>query len=141
MRVCSVWTVLAATVAVLVALRFAVNGRLPLLAPQDMRGKVVVITGATSGVGKETARILASWGAHVVIGARNESKGARCVRVCRRSVCMVPLGTTTCLPGAGAGGVRCCTQRGCGRCAVLQERVACACRGCLGARRCLLVRE
>ena len=37
----------------------------------DQTGRVVVITGATSGIGKETARILADKGAHVVIGARN----------------------------------------------------------------------
>lgn len=79
MRVCSVWTVLAVAAAVFVAMRLAVNGRLPHIPRQDMRGKVVVITGATSGVGKETARVLAMWGAHVIIGARNETKGARSV--------------------------------------------------------------
>ncbi len=33
-------------------------------------GKVVVITGASSGIGESTARLLASRGAHIVIGAR-----------------------------------------------------------------------
>ena len=33
-------------------------------------GKVVVITGASSGIGETTARLLASLGAHIVIGAR-----------------------------------------------------------------------
>jgi NADP-dependent 3-hydroxy acid dehydrogenase YdfG len=33
-------------------------------------GKVVVITGASSGIGETTARLLASQGAHIVIGAR-----------------------------------------------------------------------
>ncbi|GGD91520.1 oxidoreductase [Paenibacillus nasutitermitis] len=33
-------------------------------------GKVVVITGASSGIGEATARLLASQGAHIVIGAR-----------------------------------------------------------------------
>jgi NADP-dependent 3-hydroxy acid dehydrogenase YdfG len=33
-------------------------------------GKVVVISGASSGIGEATARLLASQGAHVVIGAR-----------------------------------------------------------------------
>ncbi|RKJ60517.1 SDR family oxidoreductase [Butyricicoccus sp. 1XD8-22] len=35
-----------------------------------LNGKVVVITGASSGIGETTARLLASMGAHVVIGAR-----------------------------------------------------------------------
>lgn len=32
--------------------------------------KVIVITGASSGIGEQTARLLASKGAHIVIGAR-----------------------------------------------------------------------
>nr|WP_106779195.1 SDR family oxidoreductase [Lysinibacillus timonensis] len=35
-----------------------------------LNGKVVVITGASSGIGETTARLLASHGVHVVIGAR-----------------------------------------------------------------------
>ncbi len=35
-----------------------------------LNGKVVVITGASSGIGETTARLLASLGVHVVIGAR-----------------------------------------------------------------------
>lgn len=36
----------------------------------EINGKVVVITGASSGIGEATAKLLASRGAHVVIGAR-----------------------------------------------------------------------
>ncbi|HEY7723756.1 MAG TPA: SDR family oxidoreductase [Anaeromyxobacteraceae bacterium] len=40
-----------------------------------MAGKVALVTGATSGIGLETARALARMGAHVVIGARDEARG------------------------------------------------------------------
>ncbi len=37
---------------------------------ENITGKVVVITGASSGLGAETARHLAGQGAKVVVGAR-----------------------------------------------------------------------
>jgi NADP-dependent 3-hydroxy acid dehydrogenase YdfG len=39
-----------------------------------IQGKVVVITGASSGIGEATARLLAERGAHVVLGARRADK-------------------------------------------------------------------
>ncbi|MEO6628063.1 MAG: SDR family oxidoreductase [Aquihabitans sp.] len=41
----------------------------------DLSGKVIVVTGANAGIGKETAVALAGMGATVVITARNRSKG------------------------------------------------------------------
>lgn len=39
-----------------------------------LKGKVVVITGASSGIGETTARLLASQGVHLMIGARRVEK-------------------------------------------------------------------
>lgn len=41
----------------------------------DMRGKVCVVTGANSGIGKETALALADMGATLVLICRSESRG------------------------------------------------------------------
>jgi len=41
---------------------------------QNIRGKVVVITGACSGLGEATARLLSRQGARLVLGARREER-------------------------------------------------------------------
>ncbi|GAB4573922.1 MAG: SDR family oxidoreductase [Anaerolineae bacterium] len=40
--------------------------------PVDLEGKVVIVTGASSGIGRETAHAFAAQGAHVVLVARRE---------------------------------------------------------------------
>jgi len=39
-----------------------------------IKDKVVIITGASSGIGEATAKLLASKGAKVVLGARRDDK-------------------------------------------------------------------
>ena len=50
-----------------------------------LAGKVVVVTGATGGLGYETALALAGAGAEVVLTGRDDAKGSRALEaVCAR---------------------------------------------------------
>jgi NAD(P)-dependent dehydrogenase (short-subunit alcohol dehydrogenase family) len=51
-----------------------------VVAGHDLRGKTSVITGASSGIGYETARALLSAHAEVIIAARDQAKGERAVQ-------------------------------------------------------------
>jgi NAD(P)-dependent dehydrogenase (short-subunit alcohol dehydrogenase family) len=52
----------------------------------EMHGKVCIVTGATSGIGKVTAQALAQRGATVIIVARNHHRGEMTVDEIRGSV-------------------------------------------------------
>lgn len=51
----------------------------------DLSGRIALVTGATSGIGLETARALAKAGAHVILGGRSAEKGANSLREIERS--------------------------------------------------------
>src|SRR5262249_14492144 len=50
------------------------KGRKERTGMSNIAGKVVVITGASSGVGESTARLLAANGAKIVLGARRKDR-------------------------------------------------------------------
>ena len=51
----------------------------------DLRGKLALVTGGSSGIGQETARVLAERGAHVVLTARDVPKGEGVAAAIRES--------------------------------------------------------
>jgi NAD(P)-dependent dehydrogenase (short-subunit alcohol dehydrogenase family) len=61
-----------------------VSGRWDAVPPQD--GRRIVITGASAGLGLETARVLAERGADVVMAVRNPAKGDAAAAQLRGSV-------------------------------------------------------
>ncbi|KAF5340714.1 hypothetical protein D9611_007438 [Ephemerocybe angulata] len=46
----------------------------------DLSGKVAIVTGATSGIGKETAKALLSHNAKVYVGSRSKEKGEKVIK-------------------------------------------------------------
>ncbi|KAG9046982.1 hypothetical protein FS837_003272 [Tulasnella sp. UAMH 9824] len=56
----------------------------------DLQGKVILVTGANSGIGFKTAEVLASKGAKVYLGARDESRGKAATETIRDSISSLP---------------------------------------------------
>jgi NAD(P)-dependent dehydrogenase (short-subunit alcohol dehydrogenase family) len=57
-----------------------------VIAGIDLSGKLAVVTGASAGIGVETARALAAAGAQVVMAVRDTAKGERAAAQIRESV-------------------------------------------------------
>eukprot|EP00331_Platyophrya_macrostoma_P023041 CAMPEP_0176445834 /NCGR_PEP_ID=MMETSP0127-20121128/23953_1 /TAXON_ID=938130 /ORGANISM="Platyophrya macrostoma, Strain WH" /LENGTH=131 /DNA_ID=CAMNT_0017831727 /DNA_START=15 /DNA_END=407 /DNA_ORIENTATION=- len=68
------WTLAGvAGAAVLLAGKSYFNGGVNR-ATMDLTGKVVIITGSNAGIGAETAKVLATKGATIVLACRDEAK-------------------------------------------------------------------
>ena len=50
------------------------GGNSRLCDPQNLSGRVAVVTGASDGIGYETAKALASMGTRTILACRNEKK-------------------------------------------------------------------
>lgn len=52
----------------------------------DLTGKVAIVTGSNTGIGKETSKLLAEMGAHVILACRNVKLGAEAVEDIKKAI-------------------------------------------------------
>lgn len=76
------------------------------LTEPDLRGRTLVMTGASDGLGREAALRLAHWGARLVLPVRNRSKGEAVVSRLRRETGREDAAQLTRLDLADLGSVR-----------------------------------
>ena len=76
----------AATSAASAAVLAPPSSKIYQPAPSSLNGKVMLITGGTSGLGLESARRLSAAGATVVITARTQAKGERSLGIIRQDL-------------------------------------------------------
>ncbi|KAF7984335.1 hypothetical protein HWV62_15339 [Athelia sp. TMB] len=95
----------------------------------DLAGKVMIVTGANTGVGKETVKVLLSHGATVYLAARSAEKGAAAIRELREATgrealfLQLDLADLRSVKAAAAEFIRHAMQREPAACAV-QQRVS-----------------
>jgi NAD(P)-dependent dehydrogenase (short-subunit alcohol dehydrogenase family) len=53
------------------------------VATRPFKGQAAVVTGATSGIGRAIARVLAARGAHVIVSGQDEARGSSVVKEIR----------------------------------------------------------
>jgi len=68
----------------------------------DVRNKLFVVTGGSSGIGKETARALVDGGAQVIVASQSRERGDAAVR--EMNSCAGRESGTTCAAAGGGGG-------------------------------------
>ncbi|RMD49211.1 MAG: SDR family NAD(P)-dependent oxidoreductase, partial [Ignavibacteria bacterium] len=53
---------------------------------ESQNGKIVIVTGSSSGIGFEAAKVLSEKGAKVIIAVRNEEKAEKAIHSIKKEV-------------------------------------------------------